>query len=87
MLQINSLGLTGDLKPLREAFDGITYFGCKKSALVDSTAINDAEGATGGACVNAATTTNPEAQFQKQIVNDFVIPAVKPEEKEKHQGR
>lgn len=60
VLQINPLGLTGELKPFREAYDGITYFGCKKSAFIDSSGNTEAEGATGGAFVNAATLTSPE---------------------------
>ena len=46
--------------------------------------ISTDEGATGGAFLNEKP--NPD-RIQKQIVNDFVIPAVKPDEKEKHQGR
>jgi hypothetical protein len=72
---MNALGLVGENAPLRQAYDGITYFGCKKNGIVDGTG----EGATGGASVPIMGGDEPE-----QIVNDFVIPAVKPEEVEKH---
>jgi hypothetical protein len=44
---MNALGLVGENAPLRQAYDGITYFGCKKNGIVDGTG----EGATGGASV------------------------------------
>jgi hypothetical protein len=43
---MNAMGLVGDHAPLRQAYDGITYFGCKKSAEVDA---ETGEGTTGGA--------------------------------------
>ena len=73
---MNALGLVGDHAPLRAAYDGITYFGCKKSAQIEMN--NGEEGETGGAFVGQ------KGETKKQVVNDFVIPAVKPEEKEKH---
>ena len=79
ILQMNALGLAGDNQPLRQAYDGITYFGCKKSAPLDG---ETGEGTTGGVALPYQT-----GDDQEQIVNDFVIPAVKPEEVEKHQGR
>jgi len=47
VLQMNALGLVGDHSPLRQAYDGITYFGCKKSSLVEA---ETGEG-TGGAFI------------------------------------
>jgi len=46
---MNALGLVGDHAPLRQAYDGITYFGCKKSAILDPNNVGESmDGATGG---------------------------------------
>jgi hypothetical protein len=86
---MNAKGLCGDHAPLRGAYDGVTYFGCKKKALVN--VANTNEGSLAGMIHDTFQPENtPSDQAQKiikTVVNDFVIPAVKPEEKDKHMGR
>lgn len=62
-------------QPLRQAFDGVTFFGCKKSLK------NMLNGATGG------PSESFNSKLEKEVVNDFIIPVQKKEDKEKHAGR
>lgn len=84
-------------EPLRKAFDGVTYFGCKKTmprkALVGSNEMEADSGAPAmvhesaseeDANSSAALDPNEEALSNKEVVNDFIIPACKKEDKEKH---
>jgi len=91
---------------LRRAYDGVTYFGCKRTlpkskvrrsdeleaadsgapALVHESCSEGDDGissAGGGALDNADSCNNT----RREIVNDFIIPACKKEDKEKHAGR
>jgi predicted component of type VI protein secretion system len=54
---------------LRQAFDGVTFFGCKKSIK------HQLNGATGGILESS------ESKTDKEIVNDFIIPVGKKEDK------
>lgn len=72
MITLNEQGLVSH-EPFRQAYDGITFFGCKKSIK------NQLSGATGGPVENS--------KLDKEVVNDFIIPVCKKEDKEKHAGR
>lgn len=98
VIQLNEHGLASQ-EPLRRAYDGITYFGCKRTlpkkrganctgemeadsgapALVNESASD--EDANSSAALDQAVANG------KEIVNDFIIPACKKEDKEKHAGR
>lgn len=86
-------------EPLRKAFDGVTYFGCKRTmakrliagqgemeadsgapALVNESASDDED-------QNSSVALDQASNSQREIVNDFIIPACKKEDKEKHAGR
>jgi len=91
IITINELGLANQ-QPHRQAFDGVTYFGCKKTVTrevqpfsfnsnsnsLDSSSMGFDEAATGGLVKSVR---------QKEIVNDYIIPVTKADEKEKHAGR
>lgn len=71
-------------EPFRKVYDGVTYFGCKKSVgpsyeISGNSSIEGSlsliEEATGG------LTNAPLNRKQKQIVNDFIIPVDKKEER------
>ena len=85
---------------MRKAFDGVTYFGCKKTmpkkAVVGSNEMEADSGAPAmvhesasedDANSSAAMELNEDALGDKEVVNDFIIPACKKEDKEKHAGR
>lgn len=74
MITLNEQGLVSH-QPFRQAYDGTTFFGCKK------TIKNQLNGATGGPLESS------ESRIDKEIVNDFIIPVCKKEDKEKHAGR
>lgn len=74
VITLNELGLVSH-QPFRQAFDGITYFGCKKS---QKSLLN---GATGG------PSESTDSRIEKEVVNDFIIPVCKKEDKDKHAGR
>lgn len=74
IITLNEQGLVSH-QPHRQAFDGTTYFGCKKSVK------NQLAGATGG------PRETLDSKNDKEIVNDFIIPICKKEDKEKHAGR
>jgi len=72
--------------PCREAYDGVTYFGCKRSI---SKTPDDEDGprqhaATGGASdysdQKVANSKPDKAGDEHEVVNDFIIPAQKKEE-------
>jgi len=74
IITINETGLAS-AEPFRKAFDGVTYFGCKKSLP------KHLNGATGG------PSESTDSKLEKEVVNDFIIPVCKKEDKEKHAGR
>lgn len=94
---MNEHGLASQ-EPLRKAFDGITFFGCKKTLAkkllagqtemeADSGApamVNESASEEGGSSSAALDQANSGT---KEIVNDFIIPACKKEDKLKHAGR
>ena len=94
MISLNEHGLT-NMEPYRKAYDGVTYFGCKKTLPRDD---NDQMAAESGAPALGGQTSEDEENNskssivevndpQKEIVNDFIIPVCKKEDKERHAGR
>ena len=91
MISINEHGLTG-IEPLRRAWDGVTFFGCKKTLARDE---GDEMGADTGAPALGGQTSEDDSKSSivdrndptKEIVNDFIIPVNKKEDKERHKGR
>ena len=78
-------------EPLRRAYDGVTYFGCKRT--LPKTATSDLEAADSGApalvheSASEDGSVGDSSSARREIVNDFIIPSSKEDEKEKHAGR
>lgn len=79
-------------EPLRKAFDGVTFFGCKKT--LDKKQIagqNEMEADSGApAMVNesaseengsSSAALDQAINSMREVVNDFIIPACKKEDK------
>lgn len=101
VLTVNALGLEGGITK-RAVQDGYTYFGCKKSVkrltkentsspqhqfkLASGTSLEKGHshplGATG-----TSNEDGVQEVWEKEIINDFVIPTKNEDEKEKHRGR
>ena len=84
------------MEPLRKAYDGVTYFGCKKTMPRDDD--GDQIAAESGASKlgeqhstegddNNASSIIDLNDPKKVVVNDFIIPVCKREDKERHGGR
>ncbi len=97
VISINEHGLASQ-EPLRKAFDGVTYFGCKKTLPkkvlngqgemeADSGAPAMVHESASEEDANSSAALDHNALSNKEIVNDFIIPACKKEDKEKHAGR
>jgi hypothetical protein len=82
-------------EPLRRAYDGVTYFGCKRT-LPKQLANGEMEADSGAPAMvhesasegdNSSAALDQAINGMKEVVNDFIIPACKKEDKEKHVGR
>lgn len=93
VITINEHGLSSQ-EPLRRAYDGITYFGCKRTLPKQPThGQGEMEADSGAPAMVHESASEDEANSSvaldsaREIVNDFIIPACKKEDKEKHAGR
>lgn len=99
VIEINELGLCGGQVPHRQAFDGVTFFGCKKTLAREvptlafsnsSSAIESRDELSHMVVMDQAATGGEQPSNRahtKEIVNDFIIPVTKSEERDKHAGR
>ena len=91
VISLNEHGLT-NVEPHRKAYDGVTYFGCKKTLpreTNDQVAAESGAPALGG---HSSEGDNSSSMIelndpQKMVVNDFIIPVCKKEDKDRHAGR
>lgn len=94
MISLNEHGLV-NMEPHRKAYDGITYFGCKKTIPKDNDIQMAAESgapALGGQSSEGENENNSSSIMEvndpnNEIVNDFIIPVCKKEDKDRHAGR
>jgi len=97
VITINEHGLASQ-EPLRRAYDGVTYFGCKRTlAKQPAGGAGEMEADSGAPAMvhesaseeeaNSSANLDPHTQLHAEVVNDFIIPACKKEDKAKHAGR
>ena len=83
---------------MRNSYDGVTFFGCKRTMprkLTKSSAEMEADSGAPAMVhesaseedANSSAAHDQATNNTKEVVNDFIIPACKKEDKEKHAGR
>ena len=88
VISMNEHGLS-NIETNRKAYDGVTYFGCKKTLPRNDGGMIGESGtnALGGDsdCDNSSILDLNDPD--QEVVNDFVIPVCKKEDKDRHAGR